>query len=67
MGVRKAHRNASRWVHNRIWSDKDQTLCSRAYYSQFTDWRWFAFRLLADTLFWVWERQHCRRSNERYW
>jgi len=65
--VSSSHFNLSRWVHNRIYSDKDQTLCSRAFYRQYSCRLWLAFRVAMDILFWVYERKHCRRSFDRYW
>lgn len=67
MSVRRTHRNISRWVHNRIWKDKDQTLCSRAFYRAPLDWRWRAFQIVVDILAWPFERRHTRRSYDRYW
>lgn len=67
MSVAKTHRNISRWAHNRIWDDRDQTLCSRAYYRSYIDWRWKVFRVAMDIAFWLYERRHCRRSFDRYW
>ncbi len=60
-------RNPSRWLHNRIFPDKDQTLCSRANYRQHVSLRWRLFRFVADLLIWPIERDHCRRSFNRYW
>lgn len=74
MSVKRAHRNLSRWVHNLIWDDKDQALCSRAFYRAPLDWRWRIFRLVVDFLakpfeprHWRSGRPHCRRSYDRYW
>lgn len=50
----------SRRIHDCIYSDKSQSLCSRAWHHQDTStfWRCFTF---------VFGRNHCRKSHDRYW
>lgn len=65
----QTHQNLSRRLHNLIWGDKDQTICSRAFYRQYVDRRWAIYRVLVDAFFLTFfrERSHCRKSFDRYW
>lgn len=49
----------SHLIHDWIFKDDSQSICSRAYQRQDNDWRWAVFRKVMDWAFSRWEKDHC--------
>ncbi len=57
---------ASVTLHRWIFRDVEMSLCARAWWLHH-HWFWRGWVTVFDTLFWLYERDHCRSSYDRCW
>lgn len=61
-----ARKTVSCRMHDALFSDMSQSLCSRAYWRREINWTWRVFCWVIDFVFWPFQRNHCQRSHEHY-